>query len=62
MTHEQAVAEMVIDAIHEQIKFTRAAGMSKTNLEALVESINGVIAIYNEARASLKEIDNREEV
>jgi len=59
MTHEQAVAEMVIDAIHEQIKFTRAAGMSKANLEALVESINGVIAIYNETRASLKEIDNR---
>jgi len=59
-THEQAAAEMVIDNIREQIKFTRAAGMSEANLMALVVSIVGSIAIYDETRTNLKEIDNRE--
>ena len=59
MTHEQAAAEMLIDAIRNQIKFIQAAGMSETNLKALVESIEGTIEIYDNTTAKLVEIDGR---
>ena len=59
MTHEQAAAEMLIDAIRNQIKFIQAVGMSETNLKALVESIEGTIEIYDNTTAKLVEIDGR---
>ena len=57
MKHELAAAEMLIDSIRNQIKFTQAAGMTQANLESLTESIKGSISIYDEARASLHKID-----
>ena len=57
MKHELAAAEMLIDSIREQIKFTQSAGMTQANLESLTESIKGSIAIYDEARKKLHKID-----
>ena len=57
MMHELAAAEMVIDSIRNQLKFTQSAGMTQANLESLTESIKGSISIYDKARANLHKID-----
>ena len=57
MMHELAAAEMGIESIRNQIKFTQSAGMTQANLEALTESIKGSIAIYDRTRSSLHKID-----
>ena len=57
MKHELAAAEMVIESIRNQIKFTESAGMTQANLESLTESIKGSIAIYDRTRSKLHKID-----
>ena len=57
MKHELAAAEMVIEAIRNQLNFIQAAGMTQANLESLTESIKGSISIYDRTRSSLHKID-----
>ena len=55
MMHELAAAEMLIESIREQIKFTEAVNL--TNPEILVNAIKGSLAIYDKTRANLHKID-----
>ena len=57
MTHEQAAADMVIDSIREQIRFTKSTGMLEANARLLIDAIAGSIAIYDETRENLHKID-----
>ena len=55
MMHELVAAEMVIESIREQIKFTEAVNL--TNPEILVNAIKGSLTIYDRTRSNLHKID-----